>query len=137
MPTIELTPQAYELLVRRARKMNRSPTEMVSELILSEPEDRPHPYVERRVGVLNGRPIIKGTRLPIWQIAVRLQLGDTPDDLVEQYSHISAAAIYDAISYFLDHRDEIEEEINANRLETVLSQHNATMDERGVITFHP
>jgi uncharacterized protein (DUF433 family) len=135
MAIIELTPQAYELLVRRAQEMNRSPKEIASELILSGSDAHPHPYVERRTGVLSGRPVIKGTRLPIWQIAVRLQLGDTPDDLIEQYPHISAAAIYDAISYFLDHRDEIEEEINANRLETVLSQHNATMDERGVITF--
>jgi uncharacterized protein (DUF433 family) len=86
--------------------------------------------------VLNGKPVIKGTRLPIWQIAIRLQLGDTPEDLIKEYPHVPAAAIYDAISYFLDHREQNEAEINANRLETVLSQHNATMDEHGVITFH-
>jgi uncharacterized protein (DUF433 family) len=84
---------------------------------------------------LGGKPTIKGTRLAVWQIVERIKLGDSPDDLLNAYSHLPAAAIYDAISYYYDHREEIKAQIEENRLENALARHNAVMDERGRITF--
>ena len=85
--------------------------------------------------MLGGKPVIKGTRIAVWQIAERLKLGDSPDDLLNAYTHLSAAAIYDAISYYLDHQQEVEAEIMENRIEQVLADTEAKMDEHGVITF--
>ena len=135
MTVIHVTPQAYEIVARRARETRRSPDEVASQIITANAAATEHPYVERRYDVLGGKPTIKGTRLPVWQIAERIKLGDSPDDLLNAYSHLPAAAIFDAISYYYDHREEIEREIEENRIENALARHKAVMDERGRITF--
>ncbi len=135
MPTIELTRQAYEIITQRANETKRSPGDVASEIITAEAEAKPHPYVEQRKGVLGGKPVVKGSRLPVWQIAVRLQLGDSPDEILDDYPQLSAAALYDAISYYFDHRAEIERQIEENQLENTLARHNAVLDEQGRISF--
>lgn len=135
MPKIDLTAQAYEIVVRQAQKTKRSPDEVASQIITAETATTEHPHIERRAGVLGGKPIIKETRIPVWQIAERLKLGDSPDDLLNDYARLSAAAIYDAISFYYDHREEIDQQIKDNHLENSLAHHNATIDEQGRITF--
>lgn len=135
MTVIHATPQAYEIVARRAQETRRSPDEVASQIITANATTTEHPYVERRYDVLGGKPTIKGTRLPVWQLAERIKLGDSPDDLLNAYPHLSAAAVFDAISYYDDHCEEIEREIEENRLENALAHHNAVMDERGRITF--
>ncbi len=135
MPTIELTRQAYEIVAQRANETRRSLSEIASEIITAKADDKPHPYVEQRNGVVGGKPVIKGTRLPIWQIAERLRAGDSPDDFLSDYPQVSAAALYDAISYYFDHRIEIERQIEENQLEHVLTRYHAVLDEQGRITF--
>jgi len=51
-------------------------------------------------------------------------------------THLSAAAVYDAISYYLDHRAEIEQEIAAHRIESILAETGAQTDERGLVTIY-
>jgi uncharacterized protein (DUF433 family) len=135
MTVIHVTPQAYEIVARRAQKTRRSPDEVASQIITANATTTEHPYVERRYDVLGGKPTIKGTRLPVWQLAERIKLGDSPDDLLNTYPHLPVAAVFDAISYYYDHREEIEREIEENQLENALARHNAVMDERGRITF--
>ena len=72
MPKIDITSQAYEIVSRQAQQTKRSPEEIASQLITTNAAITEHPYVEQREGVLGGKPVIKGTRLPIWQIAERL-----------------------------------------------------------------
>lgn len=131
VPTIQVSEKAYALIVQRAKDLQRTPDEVASELILSSTE---HPYVECKDGVLDGKPVIKGTRIAVWQLAKKLQLGDSINDLCETYSHVPEAAIYDAISYYFDHRGEINLQVDDNQIENVLAKHGATMDERGMVT---
>lgn len=49
--------------------------------------------------------------------------------------HLEAAAVYDAISYYLDHQADIEQEIAENRFEAVQAQARLDADEKGVVTF--
>jgi uncharacterized protein (DUF433 family) len=135
MNTIQVTPQAYEIIMRQAQETQQSPDEIASQIITTFNATTEHPYIERRADTLGGKPIIKGTRVPVWQIAERFKLGDSPDDLLNAYVHVPAAAIFDALSYYYDHRAEIEGQIEANRLEHVLRRHQAAMDEYGRITF--
>jgi hypothetical protein len=51
------------------------------------------------------------------------------------HPHVQAAAVYDAISYYLDHQQEIEQEIAENRLEAVQGQDGLEVDERGFVSF--
>ena len=90
-----------------------------------------HPHVIR----VDGVPTLRGTRLPVRLVAQMYRAGDSVDDILHSYPHLSAAAVHDAISYYLDHRAELEEEIAAHRMEAALAQTGGQMDERGFITF--
>ena len=70
-------------------------------------------------------------------IAELTQMGDTVEDILEAYSHLKAAWVYDAIAYYHDHVEEIEAQIEANRIESILAADpDMHMDERGIITFN-
>jgi len=40
-----------------------------------------------------------------------LRKGVTPEELVKEFSHLSLAQVYDALSYYYDHKEEIDEEL--------------------------
>jgi uncharacterized protein (DUF433 family) len=44
-----------------------------------------------------------------------LQHGLTPEELVAKFPHLSLAQIHDALAYYYDNRQEIENEITENR----------------------
>ncbi len=92
-----------------------------------------HPHVVQVKGV----PIVRGTRLPVRLIAQMYRAGDTVEDILQTYPHLHPAAAHDAISYYLDHRGELEQEIAARHIEQVLARAGARMDERGFIMFAP
>jgi uncharacterized protein (DUF433 family) len=86
-------------------------------------------------GVCGGQPVIKGTRLSVPHIAQMYKAGDTVDEILQAHPHVQAAAVYDAISYYLDHQQEIEQEIAANRLEAVQARYSLEVDARGFVSF--
>jgi len=92
-----------------------------------------HPYVVRHPGIGNGEPIIKETRIAVRLIAGYYKRGAAVEEIERDYTFLSTAAIYDAISYYLDHQTEIEELIAAHQIENVLRKTGLTMDEHGVI----
>jgi uncharacterized protein (DUF433 family) len=94
-----------------------------------------HPYIVRVQGVCGGRPIIKGTRISVRHIAQLYKAGNLVEEIIQAYPHLTAAAVYDAISYYLDHQSEIEQEIIENRLEDLVKKHNLTVDEQGFVHF--
>lgn len=92
-----------------------------------------HPYVIRHAGIGGGEPIIKGTRIAVQLIAGYYKRGAAIEEIERDYPFLTAAAIHDAISYYLDHQVEIEELIAANRIEQVLQRRGLVMDKNGVI----
>jgi uncharacterized protein (DUF433 family) len=73
-----------------------------------------HPYIVRIEGVCGGRPIIAGTRISVRTIVERVRLGDSPEQIVQTYPPLTLAQVYDALSYYHEHKSEIEAEIVAN-----------------------
>lgn len=67
-----------------------------------------HPYVVMTPGTCGGRPRIDGTRLSVEWLVKQLRAGDSPDDIVEIWPQVTLAALYSALSYYHDHRDEID-----------------------------
>ena len=98
-------------------------------------QETEHPYIVRVEGVCGGRPIIKGTRLSVRHIAQLYKTGDTVEVIVHAHPHLKVAAVYDAISYYLDHQQDIEQEIAANRLETLRTTYSLEIDARGFASF--
>lgn len=75
-----------------------------------------HPYIVREEQILGGEPIIKGTRTPVRAIVELWRLGYAPEEIPRALPHVSAAAAFDALSYFSDHKDEISAYIERNRV---------------------
>jgi uncharacterized protein (DUF433 family) len=84
-----------------------------------------HQHIERRPGVCGGIP----------HIAVLCKDGVRVEEMLETYPHLQASWIHDAISYYLDHREEIEREIEANRIDEVLAWTGGVIDDNGIIRF--
>jgi prevent-host-death family protein len=73
-----------------------------------------HPRIVRRPGVSGGEPIILGTRIPVWEIVERVRAGQSPEDIAEGLPPLTPALVHDALSYYFDHRDEIDRAIAEN-----------------------
>lgn len=78
-----------------------------------------HAYIEREQGVQGGRPIIKGTRTPVKSIVIYHRMGSTPEEIQIKLPHLSLAQIYDALSYYYDFKDEIDNDIDADSEEKI------------------
>ncbi len=94
-----------------------------------------HPYIVRVQGICSGRPIIKDTRISVRHIAELYKAGNIVEEIIQAHPHLTAAAVYDAISYYLDHQLEIEQEITENRFETLVTKHDLTVDPQGFVQF--
>ena len=65
--------------------------------------------MECRSGVHDGSPVIKGTRFPVTSIAQNYRRGLSADEILREFPSLSAAQVYDALSYYHDHREQIDE----------------------------
>ena len=63
-----------------------------------------HAYIESRPNVQGGEPVIRGTRMPVRSVVhYVLQQGIPPETLAKEF-RLSLASIYDALSFYYDHR---------------------------------
>jgi uncharacterized protein (DUF433 family) len=68
-----------------------------------------HPYIARQKSHWGGRA---GTKFPVRSVVQYvLREGMTPEDLVREFSHLNLAQVYDALSYYYDHRQEIDQDL--------------------------
>ncbi len=74
-----------------------------------------HLYIERKKGVCGGEPVIIGTRISVSLIVELEQLGHSVDEIVSMYPHITHAQVYDALSYYYDHKEEIDKILRENK----------------------
>lgn len=70
-----------------------------------------HPHVERRGGVQGGLPIIKGTRFPVSSIVQNYRRGLSVDEILRAFPSLTAAQVFDALSYYHDHQELIDSEL--------------------------
>ncbi len=75
-----------------------------------------HRYVVRDAGILDGEPIIAGTRTPVRAIVELYRMGVSPEQVPASLPHLTLAQVFDALSYYSDHRDEINGYVEGNRI---------------------
>jgi uncharacterized protein (DUF433 family) len=63
-----------------------------------------------------GEPIIKGIRTPVRSVVGLWRLGIAPEEIPTHLPHLNLAQIFDALSYYIDHQDRINEPIERNRI---------------------
>jgi len=68
-------------------------------------------HITKTPGVCGGRACIAGHRIRVADIVVwHEKRGYSPDEIVEMFAGISLADVYAALTYYFDHRDEIQAE---------------------------
>jgi len=74
-----------------------------------------HPYIVTHKDYCGGSPVIKGTKFPVRSVVnyVLLQ-GLSPEEIVAEFSHLTLAQVYDALSYYYDNKENIDRELREN-----------------------
>lgn len=75
-----------------------------------------HAYIIRDNAILSGEPIVRGTRTPVRAIVEIWRMGIAPEDIQTHLPHLTLAQIFDALSYFADHQDEIVAHLERNHI---------------------
>ena len=69
-----------------------------------------HPYIVRDSDVYGSEPFLEGSKTAVRHIILLFQSGQDPEEIAAT-QHLSLAQVYDAISYYYDHVDEIQRAI--------------------------
>lgn len=77
----------------------------IGSLLVSSPE------------VSGGRLRIDGTRVTVNQIVTLYQQGYSPEEIGDQYPHVTLAQIYAALAHYHANRDEVEADLTAEQAE--------------------
>ena len=79
-------------------------------------ETTSHPYIVMKKDVCDGSPIIEGTRTRVIDIAVEYEvLGRSADEIIRSHPHLSLYQIHDALSYYYENRDELDQKIKKDQ----------------------
>jgi uncharacterized protein (DUF433 family) len=66
-------------------------------------------HIESTSDTCGGRPRISGTRIRVQDIVVwHERMGLSADEIVSRYSQVSLSDVYAALSYYYDHREQID-----------------------------
>ena len=66
-----------------------------------------HPHIVRVEGLCGGEPVIDGLRVTVRHVATLFKRGESIPEITEVLA-LSEAQVVHALSYFFDHRAEIE-----------------------------
>ena len=80
------------------------------------PQATAHAYIVTDDQILSGEPIIRGTRTPVRAIVELWRLGVAPEEVPRRLPHLTLAQVFDALSYYSDHQEEINGHIERNRI---------------------
>lgn len=83
-----------------------------------------HPYIVKNPEICGGSPTISGTRISVRLIASRVKCGDASEDILRDYPHLTLAQIHDAISYYFDHKEELEKELQEGTIREIMKKNN-------------
>lgn len=105
---------------------------------LIEQAAKGHPHIVHRPDISGGEPIIQGTRISVRHIVERGQTGQSVDDILAALVHLTAAQVYDALSYYHDHQAEMDRLIEEGRHECVIATQGLKVEKvaEGVAIVH-
>jgi uncharacterized protein (DUF433 family) len=69
-----------------------------------------HLYIEKDPTKYEGKAVIKGTRVPVSSIINNYRSGMSIEEILDGYPNITYSQLFDALSYYFDHKEEIDKE---------------------------
>ena len=92
-----------------------------------------------RLGILEDdgtkTPHLYVTRIPVQTIVGYYKLGMSVEEILAGLPHLTAAQVFDALSYYHDHQAEIEADISAAEPEVLLARYGLWMKPDGRVVF--
>jgi len=76
-----------------------------------------HLHIVRHNGILGGEPIIAGSRISVSAIVTYWKQGDKISQILDIFPHLSLYQVLDALSFYFENQDEIDELIRLNESE--------------------
>src|SRR6187549_3123459 len=67
--------------------------------------------ITRNPNIRGGRPIIAGTGVSVRRIVVWHKMGLTPQEIADNFGHITLAQVHAALAYYYANREEIETDL--------------------------
>ncbi|MEA3340528.1 MAG: DUF433 domain-containing protein [Chloroflexota bacterium] len=114
--TICISEPVYRVVARKAEARHQSPDRFVEEWLVRYLFPQ-HPHVEIVESRSGSRAVVKGTRVGVDVVVGYNHAGYTPEQIAaEILPHLTLAQIYDALSYYHDHIDEVETLLEANSI---------------------
>ena len=65
--------------------------------------------------ICGGRLRINGTRITVNQVVVWYKQGYSPEEIADQYPHLTLAQVYSALAYYHANKEEIEADLAAEQ----------------------
>jgi uncharacterized protein (DUF433 family) len=94
-------------------------------------------HIESKAGVVGGKPHIAGRRITVQNIIIwHEKMGKSADEICSEYE-LNLAEVYAALSYYFDHREEIDQSIEESQaLVAELSQKTPSVLHKKLKTYH-
>lgn len=70
-----------------------------------------HFHIEKDPAKYDGKAVVKGTRVPVASIVNHYRSGMSIEEILEGYPSLTPAQLFDALSYYFDNKDEIDQEL--------------------------
>jgi uncharacterized protein (DUF433 family) len=87
-----------------------------------------HRYIVRDDDILGGEPIVVGTRVPVRAVVELWRLGAAPEEIPTHLPHLTLAQVFDALSFYADHQDEIQRYSDRNQVPDDIAHPRARPD---------
>ena len=101
--------------VRQELHSLKSSVEQLGQTMRS-PASTEHAHIVRISGVHGGRPIVRGTGISVQTIVEQSRLGHSPEQIAMDFEGVlTLAQVYDALSYYYEHKVEVEHDIAQNQ----------------------
>lgn len=90
--------------------------------------------ISRDPKIRDGRPCIAGTGVSIMRIAGYHKIGISPEEIADEYEHLSLAQVYAALAYYHANEDEIELDLRTESelAEELAKQHRRERTDKGL-----
>jgi len=75
-----------------------------------------HTHIISDSQLLDGEPVIEGTKTTVRAIVELWRLGIRPEEIPTHLPHLTLAQVFGALSYYSDHQAEINRYIELNRV---------------------
>lgn len=71
-----------------------------------------HPHIQINSEICRGSPVIAGTRIRVVDVAMEYEyMNCSPDDIINAHPYLKLEQVHDALSYYYEHREELDEKI--------------------------